>query len=306
VIRRTWWGFLGLSFFLILAPTSSFVPIADIAVEHRMYLPLIAVIAVVVPCAYALLRRALHDKADAYGLLVLGVVAAVLGLHTLARNFDYRTRVAIWESVVVARPYNARGWHNLGSALDDEGRHDEALACYEQVLKILPNYTPAHFGIGGIWLDRGDTDMAIERFRTAVQQDPDDASYHAHLGKALMFALRLDEAEAELRRAIELNPKYGRSYEYLGLTLLGKKDTQGAIEQFRAGVQAAPNLSSNYHNLAVALAGEGRFGEAVDVCNLALQRAREIKLTDEEVRGFIERRDRYRDQAVQAPDEPSP
>jgi tetratricopeptide (TPR) repeat protein len=138
----------------------------------------------------------------------------------------------------------------------------------------------------------------------AVVQKPDNASYQAHLGKALMLALRLDEAEVSLRRAIELDPKYGRSYEYLGLVLLGKKDIQGAIEQFRAGMEADPTLSSNYHNLAAALANVGRFDEAATVCGQAIQHAKDIKLTDEEIAGFRDRRERYLAQAVQAPASP--
>jgi tetratricopeptide (TPR) repeat protein len=302
--RRTWWGFLGLSFFLILAPTSSFVPIADIAVEHRMYLPLIAVVCVVVFGVYALLRKAMGDKAWLYGVLLLGVVATVLGLHTVTRNFDYRTRISIWDSTVIARPLNARAWHNLAAALETDGRHEESLACYERVLDILPNYTAAHFGMGGAWLSRNEVDLAIKHFQMAVVQKPDNASYQAHLGKALMLALRLDEAEVSLRRAIELDPKYGRSYEYLGLVLLGKKDIQGAIEQFRAGMEADPTLSSNYHNLAAALANVGRFDEAATVCGQAIQHAKDIKLTDEEIAGFRDRRERYLAQAVQAPASP--
>lgn len=302
--RRTWWGFAGLSFFLILAPTSSFVPIADIAVEHRMYLPLIAVIVVVVFGIYALLCWAMRDKAWLYGLMLLGVVAPVLGLHTVIRNFDYRTRISIWDSTVVARPRNARAWHNLAAALETDGRHEESLACYERVLDILPNYTAAHFGMGGAWLSRGEVGLAIEHFQMAVDQDPDNAPYQAHLGKALMLDLRLDEAETPLRRAIELDPTYGRSYEYLGLVLLGKKDIEGAIKQFRAGMEADPGLSSNYHNLAAGLANVGRFDEAAAVCNRAIQHAKDMKLTDEEISGFMERRDRYRAQAGQAPASP--
>src|SRR5437764_5148375 len=52
--RRPAVGFLGAWFFLILAPTSSVMPIADLAFEHRMYLPLAAVIALFVIGGYAI------------------------------------------------------------------------------------------------------------------------------------------------------------------------------------------------------------------------------------------------------------
>src|SRR5262249_32946181 len=48
LLKRHWLGFVGAAFFLILAPTSSFMPIRDLVMEHRMYLPLACVVVPVV------------------------------------------------------------------------------------------------------------------------------------------------------------------------------------------------------------------------------------------------------------------
>jgi protein O-mannosyl-transferase len=300
VFKRTWWGFLGLSFFLILAPTSSIMPIADLAVEHRMYLSLIAVVCVVVVGVYALLSSALPDgKPAVYGLVLAGVVAMSLGLSTAARNTDYRSKVAIWDSVVLARPYNARGWHNLASALDSEGRSDEAMLCYEQVLKIIPTHAAAYYGIGNLWLKRGNLTKAIDRLQTAVQLKPDDTASHAHLGKALLLAGQLDLAEASLRRAIELDPTYARAREYLGLLHLAQKDLEAAIESFRLAVEYDPALIAPRQNLATSLAQAGRPGEASLVIDQALAQADTLGLTEDELKSLRQKRDRYLAQAGQ-------
>ncbi len=55
-------GFLGVAFFVILAPTSSVMPIADLAVEHRMYLPLAPLVVLAVLGGYALVGRMLRDE----------------------------------------------------------------------------------------------------------------------------------------------------------------------------------------------------------------------------------------------------
>ncbi len=57
LVRKPMWGFLGAWFFLMLAPTSSFMPIRDLAFEHRMYLPLAAVVALAVVAAHLLSER---------------------------------------------------------------------------------------------------------------------------------------------------------------------------------------------------------------------------------------------------------
>ena len=93
---RPMWGFAGAWFFLILAPTSSFLPIKDLAFEHRMYLPLAAIAAVVVIAIYLLgerLARRLDETepertltAELLALVLAISAAAILGALTWRRN----------------------------------------------------------------------------------------------------------------------------------------------------------------------------------------------------------------------------
>ncbi len=100
---RPWLGFLGLSFFLVLAPTSSIMPIADLAFEHRMYLPLAAIW-----CGRGLgdLRRdaagAERPAAAAGSLGTLTFAATVLAALTCERNADYCDPVRIWTKVLMS------------------------------------------------------------------------------------------------------------------------------------------------------------------------------------------------------------
>ena len=105
-------GFPGTCFFLILLPTSSIVPLQDLMVEHRMYLPLAAVICMVVLAGYHLLDRfALRSRA---ALALGGAVALALGVMTHQRNADYHSEFALWSEVIARRPDNPRGYYNLG------------------------------------------------------------------------------------------------------------------------------------------------------------------------------------------------
>ena len=141
---RRWpaWGLLGAWFFLILAPTSSVMPLSDLAFEHRMYLPLAAVAAAVVLGAYAVfesLALSARRRAMVLGCL-LGSVALVLAVLTWQRNNDYRNDFLIWQDVVARRPSNPRARINLGLALADRGQVDEAIAQYRKALDIKPDY----------------------------------------------------------------------------------------------------------------------------------------------------------------------
>ncbi|MCK7475875.1 MAG: hypothetical protein MZV49_25660 [Rhodopseudomonas palustris] len=91
-------GFLTLWFFFLLAPTSV-MPLPDLAFEHRMYLPLAAIVVMTVGGAYRLLRFAAahwciakrnENKMIFKGALYLLLLsAASLMILTFSRNLDY-------------------------------------------------------------------------------------------------------------------------------------------------------------------------------------------------------------------------
>ena len=121
--RRPWLGFLGAWLLAILAPTSSVVPLADTMFEHRMYLPLVAVVVLAV--------LALRLGRGRWGLVAgAGLVVAFAGM-TVRRNADYRSELTLWRDTVAKRPSNVRAHYTLGAALFATGRAEEAIARYD-------------------------------------------------------------------------------------------------------------------------------------------------------------------------------
>jgi hypothetical protein len=107
--RRSALGYAGAWFFAVLAPTS-IVPVAtQTMAEHRMHLPLAAVMTLAVIGIHAVARRR--------SWAVFAVIAVGLGFLTAQRNDDYRSRLAIWTDTVAKRPDNWRACYNLGIAL---------------------------------------------------------------------------------------------------------------------------------------------------------------------------------------------
>ena len=117
VLSRAALGFAGVWFFLILAPTSSVVPIKDTLFEHRMYLPLAVVVVLTLGCGEHLLRRLVVQPRTRTRLAVgaVGVMVVACGYLTYERNADYHSANSIWSSVIAAPPENARAHHHLGA-----------------------------------------------------------------------------------------------------------------------------------------------------------------------------------------------
>ncbi len=199
VITRRTAGFAGAVFFLVLAPTSSVLPIVtEVAAEHRMYLPLAALVAVVVCGTYWLVRMfpgPPRVKAVAAAVATLAAVAW-LGLATRARNLDYGSETRLWRTAVDARPADARSRVALGSALAADGTLAEAETHLLAAVQLAPGDPVARVRLGGTLLRQGKADEALAQFEAALALRPDDVD-------ALRFAAEAYTARREDARAAD-------------------------------------------------------------------------------------------------------
>ncbi|HVT72129.1 MAG TPA: tetratricopeptide repeat protein [Lacunisphaera sp.] len=198
-VRRMPAAFAGIWFFGILAPSSSVVPLVTQTIaEHRMYLPLAGVVVPLVAGAWALAGRR-----SAVAFVALAVVLAIL---TVRRNAVYQSTLGLWDDTVAKAPDNPRAWTNLGNALDEGGREDEALRAYDRALVLSPSDGPTHYNLGNLYARRGQPEKAIEHFQAAVRAEPGDAAAHAKLGVLLVATGRDAEGRAQLHTALQLDP----------------------------------------------------------------------------------------------------
>ncbi|MBN1586523.1 MAG: tetratricopeptide repeat protein [Candidatus Omnitrophica bacterium] len=174
LLRRHPAAFLGFWFFGLLAPSSSFVPIADLAAEHRMYLPSVALITgVVLALDYFAQRKAFWTA-----VLLLCIPLTIL---TLDRNRDYRSAEAIWKDTVTKRPLNPHAQYNYGSVLSAQGRLDEALPYLFEALRLDPTYADVNNNIGAVLGQQGRLDEAEPYFLRALEINPDFADARRNL-----------------------------------------------------------------------------------------------------------------------------
>ena len=136
LVRRPALGFLGAWFFAILAPTSLVPGTRQTLAEHRMYLALAPVLVVLVLALAAWLGRR--------GRFVLAAAAVGLGWLTIQRNTVYHSDAAIWRDTVAKRPGNVAARNNYGNILSQTGRPGEALAQYEEAMRLKPGDADAH------------------------------------------------------------------------------------------------------------------------------------------------------------------
>ncbi|HXA14727.1 MAG TPA: tetratricopeptide repeat protein [Opitutaceae bacterium] len=237
------WGFAGAWTFAVLAPTSSFVPVAfQPMAEHRMYLPLAAVVAVVVLGIYTGLGR---RSVAVYLALAMG-----LGLLTATRNEDYRSELAIWRDTVAKRPGNPRAQYYLGLVLARAGQLPEALEHFQEAVRDKVDYAEAYNNTGTCLLLLNRAAEAVGQYEQALAYKPNYPEAQCNLGIALFNLGRFEEAAQHYQEAVRLQPDYADAHSSLAATWERMGRTAEAIRQYEEALRINPGLAAARDSLA--------------------------------------------------------
>jgi len=286
VVKRPAIGFVALTFFFILAPTSSIVPIIDVAFEHRMYLPL--------ACLCVLAAMGLSYVVQLWGsqqtteskfqvLLLIGLTMAVLlGIRTVYRNLDYHSQFALWSTTVEARPMNLRANHNLAHVLRREERLPEAELILLQSIAYCEEHGyesfPLHGDLAEVYVYVGQFDKAYERFQmafAAASSPPGNASaYNTKLrnrklaetrtsyGALLDLIQRPAEAAQQFDLAIELRPDVAQWYVMAGHAYRKSGNTEMALARWQHALKLSPGQEDVARDYSMLLVEAGRYQQA--------------------------------------------
>lgn len=264
LVKRSWPGFCGAWFFLILAPTSSLAPMTQPLVQHRMYLPLAGLLVLSLVVVRGILDRAVgrgrrhrYLAGIAFAALMLAA-ATVLGSLTHGRNRDYHDPLALWTENVAERPQSYIAHSEVGYQLARLGRYGEAFQHYREALRLFPEFDLVYYNWGNDLLDLGRFEESAARSRRALELNPEFKGVHYNLGTALRQLERLDEAVHHLREALEEEPGDVKTLNNLGLALRQQGRAPDAAECFRQAIAFDPTAVFPHFNLGLVLADMSR------------------------------------------------
>ena len=227
-------------------------------------------------------RQTAWAGAAAAGLLVvcnwpvlsMGDMRAITALNVgteLQAEGRLDEAVAQYRQVLALTPDDALAHSNLGTALAAQGRLDEAVGHYERALALVPGDADTHSNLGNALLSLGRPDEGVASMRRALDIDPGSAEAHAALGIALHDGGELDDTIVHLRRAIDLGVVSAELHNRLGIALGSQGRLDEATVEFRRAVDLEPGHIDAHANLGTALQLQGRLNEAVAQFRAALR-----------------------------------
>jgi len=270
--------FAVLWFFITLLPSSSFIPLKQIATEHRTYLPALGFH---LALGWALLNL---FQARAFSIVFLILFISLNFLLTVNRTLDYRSEVTLWEDTIEKSPNKALAHNNLATAYMEKEMFKEAEKELAITLRLDPGKTNAYSNFGHISFQRKDWEKAIESFdqaialgsdkpdtfyfsglarsrqksfaeaipylQEAVRMRPYKAQYHFNLGNAYRHIKSYDQALLEFRQTLQIQPDHPQARNNIGVIFWNLKAFEKAEREFHKALEIQQDLPEIHQNLA--------------------------------------------------------
>jgi hypothetical protein len=221
-------------FVLLLAPTSSFVPIKDALAERRMYLPIVGL---AIATAALLASSRVSQKAL---LVTVCAVLTVEGAATWSRSEIWGNDVALWLDVVHKSPENIRGFKSLGLALVKHNRCGDAVLAYARAHALATVQQPdLELALASALVCNHQPDKA-RAVLLQLAPSEESAVTFSEMGVAAAKAGNEPQASSDFNEAILRAPNYAPAYAYRGLLELATDNTR-AEQDFSRALQLDPN-----------------------------------------------------------------
>jgi Flp pilus assembly protein TadD len=237
------YGFL--TFLLLLAPTSSILPIKDPIAERRLYLPMIGLLLMAVDFLGRVKLRQTVLTTACVGIALIAAVA------THARAEVWSDPVVLWEDTARKSPNKPRVLLQLGQSYYDEQQYMKAISAYERVAALGPPTYDTLINWGLAYDRLGQFDLAINQFRRAAEVD-NTAHVWSQIG--MVYAQKGQRADAfsALARAEQIDPKWAPTYNYRAKLHFQANELPDAIADYRKALELQPSLADAREELARA------------------------------------------------------
>ena len=243
-----WLWFLG-----TLVPVIGLVQVGDQAMADRYtYVTLIGLFIIIAWGANDLLAKWKYRKII-LSLSSLAIIS-VLSVSAWFQTGHWRSSITLFEHTAKVTTDNHIAYDNLGCALAQQGRLDEAVENFTKALRIKRDFEGAHNNLGCALLQQGKLAAAVTHFEEALRINPNFAGAHKNLADALSQQGSFTEAVTHYKKALQIEPDFVGVHAKLAYALEAMGGFDQAVKYYTEALQAEPDRPDILNNLAWLLA----------------------------------------------------
>jgi protein O-mannosyl-transferase len=277
-------------FFITLSAESTFFPLPDLIMEHRVYLPAVGFCLILVMMVYGLLYN--FKKF----IFVMTCLIMIFSFLTFTRNESWKDEMTFWEDVVKKSTGKARVHMNLANAyikhgspqlalehynkaielepslykahynkcalLTNLGKFREALPSCDRALIIKPFFPEAYYTRAVIYKELNQIDKALDDYRWAFIHDPKLVDAYLSRGSLYLKQRRYDQAIENLNQVLELRPNDAQAYQMRCVAYRLIREYDLAFQDCNRAISINSNLAIAYFNRSLIYQSKYNFQEA--------------------------------------------
>ncbi len=194
----------GLSWFLLALVPTTFVPLAEVMNDHRIFFPFVGLSFALVWTLYLLLENFMKKVPSLALAAILIVILCGYSYGTYLRNEIWKTDEKLWNDVSIKSPKNGRGLMNYGLVFMGRASYDTANYYFTKALDYCPQYSLLHVNLAVLKGAMGDKIAAENYFKSGISLAPNEAGNYYFYARFLRDNGRKDEAIANLYSCLRI------------------------------------------------------------------------------------------------------
>ena len=183
----------------------------------------------------------------------------------------YQEALAAFEQAIRLDPEDASIYNGKGLVLSELKRYQEALAAYEHAIRVNPYFTNAYINKGFVLYNLKRYLEALIPFERAIQLEPTNASAYNLKGLVLNSLKRYQEALAAFEHALQFDPNLAVAYSNKGLVLSNLQQYAEALATIEQAIRLNPSFASAYSIKVGILLALKRYEEVLTTVEQVIQ-----------------------------------
>ena len=195
--------------YITLAVESSFIPVADVMNEHRLYLPLFGFLMILAQLAGMFLNK---DENLKKLIIILLIMTGIYSIKTIMRNKVWQTEYTLWADAAKKSPNKARAQFKMAVSAFDNGKMDVAMRGFLRTVELNPRLAAVYSYLGAMNAQSMNYQQAIDYYSKFIEVTHRRSKHEGFISRARLYRTinKIDSAKQDYKNYLQLMPADNR------------------------------------------------------------------------------------------------